>query len=358
MDWRFFENYGNDRMLKKLYPDFNWNVGYKEVEVHNCLLMDEVNVEKFKKLYVKEDRERKYFEDFHWDPLLFSLSMVIPEPFNESEEWKDDSKRVYEDALGGPFYEKIGQNLAVWRYENWGTPSEAVYDEEYETLPIFLLLSIEELSKYGFVFRTLFHPPLKIYEKMATDGLKFGVQWSSKVNGKWNSGEGVVAEGYFKYKAGIDLFSESFGYHILDYYLFLPFRNGYVRDVDRENLIRIIVMLRERIIHCLRKLLDGACFLNFHPEDLSYIGENVYKLNKPLDLNFLDVSRVTDMSELFENFDFSIQSGSEKYRFKIKLDISQWDVSNVTKMAHMFDGCDHVDFGDLSKWDRSKVTDC
>ncbi len=58
------------------------------------------------------------------------------------------------------------------------------------------------------------------------------------------------------------------------------------------------------------------------------------------------------MSGLFVNW------ANTLFKCKIKLDISQWDVSNVTKMAHMFKGCDDVDFGDLSKWDRSKVTDC
>ncbi len=83
----------------------------------------------------------------------------------------------------------------------------------------------------------------------------------------------------------------------------------------------------------------------------------MFQLNKTLDLNFLDVSRVTDMSFLFKGFDF-LANHSYKCRCRIKLDISRWDVSNVTKMAHMFDGCDYVDFGDLSGWDRSKVTDC
>ncbi len=76
-----------------------------------------------------------------------------------------------------------------------------------------------------------------------------------------------------------------------------------------------------------------------------------------LDLNFLDVSKVTDMSGLFKGFDVS-PNPEEGWYCKIHIDISQWNVSKVTKMAHMFEDCDHVDFGDLSKWDRSKVTDC
>ena len=91
-------------------------------------------------------------------------------------------------------------------------------------------------------------------------------------------------------------------------------------------------------------------------EGIVRIEGKVVMLGLEIDLDFLDVSRVTDMSGLFKDFDVS-PSPEKDWHYKIRLDISAWDVSNVTKMAHMFDGC-YVDFGDLSKWDRSKVTDC
>jgi surface protein len=57
-----------------------------------------------------------------------------------------------------------------------------------------------------------------------------------------------------------------------------------------------------------------------------------------------DVSRITDMSNLFSD----IPTFNEP--------ISNWNVSNVTSMANMFYGCSYFN-QDLSKWDVSHVTD-
>ena len=60
------------------------------------------------------------------------------------------------------------------------------------------------------------------------------------------------------------------------------------------------------------------------------------------DLNDIDVSRITDMSHLFDDTNF-------------KGVISEWDVSNVKNMSSMFA---YSDFnGDISKWDVSNVQD-
>ena len=117
---------------------------------------------------------------------------------------------------------------------------------------------------------------------------------------------------------------------------------------DREHLDALLGHVQEFVAGETEFLTLGS---------IAGIKDNVVDLGITLDLNFLDVSKVTDMSGLFKGFDVS-PNPEEGWFCKIHLDTSGWNVSNVTKMAHMFDGCDYVDFGDLSKWDRSKVTDC
>ena len=58
-------------------------------------------------------------------------------------------------------------------------------------------------------------------------------------------------------------------------------------------------------------------------------------------LNDIDTSKITDMSNLFNNLDRNI-------------DVSLWDTSNVTSMSYMFFGCSIFNC-DISNWDVSKV---
>ena len=64
-----------------------------------------------------------------------------------------------------------------------------------------------------------------------------------------------------------------------------------------------------------------------------------------LDISWLDVSNITNMSNMFQNCS-SLTT----------LDVSSWDTGNVASMNYMFSGCRSLTSLDISTWDIGKVT--
>ena len=90
----------------------------------------------------------------------------------------------------------------------------------------------------------------------------------------------------------------------------------------------------------------GKSRYKYHPQTKEELQEIILKRIKEegneVDLNDIDVSNITDMSDLFKYFE------------KFNGDISNWDVSNVRDMSGMFKHC-HKFNQDISNWNVSKV---
>ena len=86
--------------------------------------------------------------------------------------------------------------------------------------------------------------------------------------------------------------------------------------------------------------LPAANYKANNNEIHSLVTNCVKILGDNCNLNWIDVSNVTNMSKLFENSAFNG-------------DISNWDVSNVTDMSAMFAWS--IFNGDISNWDVSNV---
>ena len=99
--------------------------------------------------------------------------------------------------------------------------------------------------------------------------------------------------------------------------------------------------IQEKLI--IKKTNSYKYFPETKEELKDIINKRIKQEGNEVDLNEIDVSKITDMASLFEGTDFN---GN----------ISGWDVSNVTNMYAMFYSCKSFN-KPLNNWDVSNVTD-
>ena len=78
----------------------------------------------------------------------------------------------------------------------------------------------------------------------------------------------------------------------------------------------------------------------YYPNSKEELIKNIQELisNKIYDFNCIDTSEITDMSDLFSDYDVN------KINIKdMNINISDWDVSNVINMSEMFNNCNSFD---------------
>ena len=101
----------------------------------------------------------------------------------------------------------------------------------------------------------------------------------------------------------------------------------------------LISYIQEKLI--IKKSNSYKYFPKTKKELKDIINKRIKQEGNEVNLNDIDVSKITDMTSLFEGTDFN---GN----------ISGWDVSNVTNMRSMFYLCESFN-QDISNWDVSNV---
>ena len=122
-----------------------------------------------------------------------------------------------------------------------------------------------------------------------------------------------------------------------------------MKNINKYINERLHVTTKSHLYSCQPKTKD---------ELQKIIAERMEKVGVDCNLNDIDVSKIEDMSNLFNGYPgFNGPGTRHSYNpilSNFKGDVSQWDVSNVKNMSYMFNLCENFNC-DLSDWDVSNV---
>lgn len=148
------------------------------MSVTTTITMDKKNIEKFIKLYGEGNGD-------------FSLSLVIPEPDYEKEKAAKSPAKKTASVKKKSTAKKNSSNedWYEWRIENWGTKTDAMdYGDG---------LALRDILCGDLNFQTAWNLPIKIFEKMAADGLEFDIYWEAEDVADLGIGRGKAKDGKF-----------------------------------------------------------------------------------------------------------------------------------------------------------------
>ena len=119
--------------------------------------------------------------------------------------------------------------------------------------------------------------------------------------------------------------------------------NGHIMDINQNDLEQLDDI----------SYLSSVKVKNRH--ELKIIA-NIYSTEyQKHSLNWLDVSGIIDMSQMFKGYDDDDDNVYNELYNEYNGDISKWDVSNVVNMSQMFMESEFN--SNISDWDVSNVTD-
>ena len=118
--------------------------------------------------------------------------------------------------------------------------------------------------------------------------------------------------------------------------------NWYIYEIIATIMKSLKSYIQEKLTIKKNKAINYKYFPKTKEELQDIIEQRIKQEGNEVNLNDIDISNITDMSNLFKNL------------FSFNGDISNWDVSNVENMSNIFFGCKKFN-KDISKWDVSNV---